>query len=287
MKDIQNDIIIYQNGEIEIKVSVDKETIWLTAEEIAKLFNVQRPAIVKHIGNIYKTGELLKNSTCSILEQVARDGKKRKKNYYNLDMIISVGYRVNSIRATQFRIWATTVLKQYIYQGYVINGEKITYERFKHLENDVFDLKNKVDKVFKAIEGKELKPKQGIFFDGQIFDAYVFVSNLIKFANKSIVLIDNYVDESVFTLFSKNQNVEVTIFTKNFSKQLKLDLEKYNRQYKPITIKKFTSAHDRFLIIDEEEIYHFGASLKDLGKKWFAFSKFDMKTVNVLNRLKK
>ncbi len=155
------------------------------------------------------------------------------------------------------------------------------------MENDVFDLKNKVDKVFKAIEGKELKPKQGIFFDGQIFDAYVFVSNLIKSANKSIVLIDNYVDESILTLFSKNQNIEVTIFTKNFSKQIKLDLEKYNKQYKPITIKKFTSAHDRFLIIDEKEIYHFGASLKDLRKKWFAFSKFDMKTVDVLNRLKK
>ncbi len=205
---------------------------------------------------------------------------------YSLDIILAVGYRTNSAKAIKFRQWATKILKEYILNGYVINGEKITYERFKSLENDVFDLKNKVNKVFKAIEGKELRPKQGIFFDGQIFDAYVFVSDLIKSAKKSIVLIDNYLDESVLTLFTKNQNIDVTIFTKNFSKQLKLDLEKYNKQYKPITIKKFTSAHDRSLIIDEKEIYHFGASLKDLGKKWFAFSKFDIETIGILNRLK-
>ena len=161
------------------------------------------------------------------------------------------------------------------------------FQKFNYIEQKLLEHDENFEKVFKAIENKELKPKQGIFFDGQIFDAYVFVSNLIKSANKSIILIDNYVDESVLTLFSKNQNIEVTIFTKNFSKQLKLDLEKYNKQYKPITIKKFTSAHDRFLIIDEKEIYHFGASLKDLGKKWFAFSKFDMKAVDILNKLKK
>ncbi len=161
------------------------------------------------------------------------------------------------------------------------------FQKFNYIEQKLLEHDENFEKVFKAIENKELKPKQGIFFDGRIFDAYVFVSNLIKSANKSIVLIDNYVDESVLTLFSKNQNIEVTIFTKNFSKQLKLDLEKYNKQYKPITIKKFTSAHDRFLIIDEKEIYHFGASLKDLGKKWFAFSKFDMKAVDILNKLKK
>ncbi len=161
------------------------------------------------------------------------------------------------------------------------------FQKINSIEQKLLKHDENFEKVFKAIENKELKPKQGIFFEGRIFDAYVFVSNLIKSANKSIILIDNYVDDSVLTLFSKNQNIEVTIFTKNFSKQLKLDLEKYNKQYKPITIKKFTSAHDRFLIIDEKEIYHFGASLKDLGKKWFAFSKFDMKAVDILNKLKK
>ena len=149
-------IIIYQNGEIELKVSVEKDTIWLSAEDIAMLFDVQRPAIVKHIGNIYKTNELLKVSTCSILEQVAKDGKKRKKNYYNLDVIISVGYRVNSIRATQFRIWATSVLKQYIYRGYAINSEKITHQRFKELEKDVSILKFKVKDISIAF-GASLK----------------------------------------------------------------------------------------------------------------------------------
>ncbi|NOX16812.1 MAG: virulence RhuM family protein [Chlorobi bacterium] len=279
-------VIIYKSGEIELKVSVDKETIWLSAENIAKLFDVQRPAIVKHIGNIYRTNELSKNLTCSVLEQVAKDGKKRKKNYYNLDVIISVGYRVNSIKATQFRIWATNVLKKYIYSGYVINSEKITCQRFKELENDVKMLKSKVNKITDTLENSKSVSKQGIFYEGQIFDAYVFISDLIKKAKKSIILIDNYIDETVLTLFSKNQNIDVTIFTANLNKQLLLDLEKQNAQYKPIEIKKFKQSHDRFLIIDNKEVYHFGASLKDLGKKWFAFSKFDINAIEILSKLK-
>ena len=282
--DEKQNIVIYKNGEIELKVSLNNETIWLRQDEIALLFEKDRTVITRHINNILKDKEVDEKSN---VQKMHFPNSDKPVKLYSLDIILAVGYRTNSAKAIKFRQWSTKILKEYILNGYTINGEKITYERFKHLENDVFYLKNKVDKVFKAIEDKELKPKQGIFFDGQIFDAYVFVSNLIKSANKSIVLIDNYVDESILTLFSKNQNIEVTIFTKNFSKQLKLDLEKYNKQYKPITIKKFTSAHDRFLIIDEKEIYHFGASLKDLGKKWFAFSKFDMKTVDVLNRLKK
>ena len=175
MMNENKNIIIYQSGEIEITVSVDKETIWLNAEDIAKLFGVQRPAIVKHIGNIYKTNELDEVSTCSILEQVAKDGKKRKKNYYNLDVIISVGYRVNSIRATQFRIWATTVLKEYIYKGFAINSEKITHQRFKELETNVSLLKHKVNNISNALESNQLTPKQNIFYDGQVFDAYTLL----------------------------------------------------------------------------------------------------------------
>ena len=161
------------------------------------------------------------------------------------------------------------------------------FQKINYIEQKIIKHDKNFEKVFKAIESKELTPKQGIFFDGQIFDAYLFVSNLIKSAKKSIVLIDNYVDDSILTLFSKNQEIEISIYTKNFSKQLKLDLEKYNSQYKPISINKFTSSHDRFLIIDEKEIYHFGASLKDLGKKWFAFSKFDMEAIDILKKLKK
>ena len=282
--DEKQNIVIYKNGEIELKVSLNNETVWLRQDEIALLFKKDRTVITRHINNILKDKEVDEKSN---VQKMHFPNSDKPVKLYSLDIILAVGYRTNSAKAIKFRQWSTKILKEYILNGYAINGEKITYERFKHLENDVFDLKNKVDKVFKAIESKELKPKQGIFFDGQIFDAYTFVSNLIKSADKSIVLIDNYVDESVFILFSKNQNIEVTIFTKNISKQLKLDLEKYNKQYKPILIKKFTSAHDRFLIIDEKEIYHFGASLKDLGKKWFAFSKFDIDVIDVLKRLKK
>jgi len=144
----------------------------------------------------------------------------------------------------------------------------------------------KIEKIFNLIEDKSIKPTQGIFFDGQIFDAYEFVSSLIKSAKKEIVLIDNYIDESVLTLFSKNQNIKVTIYTKSITKQIKLDLQKYNSQYKPITIKEFKNSHDRFLIIDKSEVYHIGASLKDLGKKWFAFSKMDKESLSILEKLK-
>ncbi len=160
------------------------------------------------------------------------------------------------------------------------------FQKFNFIEQKLLQHDQNFEKVFKAIESNDLKPKQGIFYNGQIFDAYVFVNDLIKSANKSIVLIDNYVDETVLTLFSKNQKVKVTIYTKNINKQLKLDLAKYNAQYKPIEIKKFNEAHDRFMIIDDKEIYHIGASLKDLGKKWFAFSKFNLNAIDILKRLK-
>ena len=282
MNEKQN-IAIYKNGEIELKVSLNNETIWLRQDEIALLFEKDRTVITKHINKILKDKEVDEKSN---VQKMHFPNSDKPVKLYSLDIILAVGYRTNSAKAIKFRQWATKILKEYIINGYTINGEKITYERFKHLENEVSDLKDKIEKVLKAIERKDVKPKQGIFYDGQIFDAYIFVSDLIKSAKKSIVLIDNYVDETVLTLFSKNQKIEVTIFTKNISKQLKLDLKKYNEQYKPISIKQFASAHDRFLIIDDKEIYHFGASLKDLGKKWFAFPKFDMKAVEILNKLK-
>lgn len=275
------DIVIYKSGEIELNVTLKENNIWLGANDIASIFDVNRPAIVKHIGNIYKTDELDKDSTCSILEQVATDGKKRRMNFYNLDMIISVGYRINSKKATKFRKWATSILKQYITDGYVINSDKITNDRFISLEEKVNYLSEKIA----ILESKNIKPKQGIFYDGEMFDAYTFVSDLIRSAKIKIILIDNYVDDSVLTLFSKNQNIDVIIYTKNISKQLNLDLKKYNSQYKKIEIKKFENSHDRFLIVDEKELFHLGASLKDLGKKWFAFSKMDLKSFDVLKRL--
>ena len=197
-------------------------------------------------------------------------------------MIISIGYRVKSQRGVKFRQWATSVLKSYITNGYVINSDKITNDRFVSLENKVELLSSK----FNILESKELKPSHGIFYDGQMFDAYTFVSDLIRESKSSIVLIDNYIDDSVLTLFSKNQNIEVTIYTHTISKQLKLDVVKYNAQYKDITIKNFKDSHDRFMIIDNQNVYHIGASLKDLGKKWFAFSKIGIDSGDILKRLK-
>lgn len=271
-------IVVYNEGELEINVSVDKETIWLSAENIAMLFNVNRPAIVKHIGNIYKDDELSENLTCSILEQVAKDGKKRKINFYNLDMIISIGYRVNSKKATKFRQWATSILKNYIQNGYAINEHKINELRLSSLENDVADIKS-------HIKSSSLELKQGVFFNNEIFDAYVFISDIIKSATKSIILIDNYIDESILTLFSKNQNIKIQIFTSTISKQLQLDIKKYNQQYSNLEVKITKNFHDRFLILDTKDVYHLGASLKDLGNKIFAFSKINIDSNDILKRL--
>ena len=282
-----NQIIVYNDGEIELNVSIDdsNETIWLRGEEIALMFGVNRPAIVKHIGNIYKSDELNEKSTCSILEQLTKDGKKRQVKYYNLDMIISVGYRINSAKATKFRQWATQVLKSYIYDGYAINSKKITNERFVLLEKEVASLKSDFLGIKSKIQDNTLELKQGVFYNGEVFDAYKFINDLIKNATKSIILIDNYIDESVLTLFSKLPEIKVTIYTHTINKQLQLDIQKYQTQYNNVTLKSFKNSHDRFLIIDDTELYHIGASLKDLGKKWFAFSKMDIDNTNILQRL--
>ncbi len=178
------------------------------------------------------------------------------------------------------------IIRAFVQMRKIISNNAIIFQKMNQLEEHQRETDNKLDKVLDAIEDKSIKPKQGIFYDGQVFDAYVFVSDLIKSSKKSIILIDNYVDESVLTLFSKNQSIDISIYSKNISKQLKLDLKKYNTQYKPIELKLFTESHDRFMIIDEQEVYHFGASLKDLGKKWFAFSKFDVGAFEMLGRLK-
>ncbi len=287
-KNISN-IIVYNDGELELKVSVENETIWLTQKQLGELFNVESHNITYHIKNIYKQKELMQNLTTQKIRVVQKEGKReieRDIDHYNLDMIISIGYRVNSIKATKFRQWATSVLKNYIQNGYIINSDKITNDRFKELENDVILLKSKVENISNLLEDKTLKPKQGIFYDGQIFDAYVFINDLFKIAVDEIILIDNYIDETVFTLFSKYLNIKIKIYTKIISKQLKLDFEKYKTQYRNIELKEFKNSHDRFLILDKKEIYHIGASLKDLGKKWFAFSKFEIENLKILEKLK-
>lgn len=255
-----------------------KETVWLTQLQIADLFGTKRPAITKHLANIYKTGELEENNTCSILEHMGNDGNQRyTTKYYNLDAILSVGYRVNSRNATIFRQWANKVLKEYLLRGYSINRRLIYLESRidrRLLEHDkrLDDLTDKVDFFIRT----SLPPREGIFFNGQIFDAHEFICRLIKSAKKRIVLIDNYVDESVLVqLDNRNNDVSALIYTGEISRTFQQSINRHNRQYAPIEIKTASRIHDRFLIIDDT-LYHIGASIKDLGKKLFAFSKLEI-----------
>ena len=276
MQDLSN-LVVYNDGELELKVSVDSETIWLTQLQMSQLFDTSTDNVGLHLKNIYLEKELDENSTTEFFSVVRKEGNrlvKRELKHYNLDVIICVGYRVSSLRATKFRQWATSVLKNYIQNGYAINNHKITEQRLFALENDMQFIKSK-------IKNNSLEFNQNIFFDGQIYDSYSFVNDLLKLAKSEIVLIDNYIDDTVFTLFSKYPNINFTIYTSTISKQLKLDFEKYSKQYKNISLKTFKSSHDRFLIIDKKEIYHLGASLKDLGKKWFAFSKMSLNSLNL------
>ena len=282
----KSDMVIYSDGELELSVSVTEDTLWLTQKQIAELFGVTKQNISLHINRIFKDEELDENSVVKFFLTTAQDGKSYNTKHYNLDMIISIGYRVNSITATKFRQWATSVLKSYITDGYAINSEKITHQRFKELENDVVLLKSKVENISNSLEDNFLKPSKGIFFDGQTYDAYVLVNDLLKNAKSEIVLIDNYIDDTVFTLFSKYTNLKIKIYTHAISKQLNLDYQKYKAQYQNVELKEFKNAHDRFMILDNKEVYHIGASLKDLGKKWFAFSKFEMEALEILGRLK-
>ena len=287
MNNISN-IVVYNDGELELKVSVNEETIWLTQKQIAEIFEVNIPAISKHIKNIYKDNELNQFSTVSILEIVQNEGNRevlRNIEHYNLDIILAVGYRTNSVKAIKFRQWATKILKNYIQNGYVINSDKITNERFVNLENDVNILISQMNEVKSLVKNNKLETNQGIFFDGQIYDSYSFIIDLIKTAKDEIIFIDNYIDDTVLTLFSKIPTIKITIFTNIISKQLKLDFEKYSKQYDNITLKIFQNAHDRFLIIDKKEIYHIGASLKDLGKSWFAFSKINLDIDELIKKL--
>ena len=285
MQKNKSNIIVYNDGELELKVSLENETVWLNRNQIAELFGRDVKTIGKHITNVFNDGELNRIAVVANFATTAIDGKIYNIEYYNLDVIISIGYRVKSQKGVRFRQWATSVLKNYIQNGFVINSDRITNDRFVSLENEVKFLKSKVENISNSHENKTLKAKQGIFYDGQIFDAYVFVNDLLKSVVDEVILIDNYIDETVFTLFSKYPNIRTKIYTQNISKQLKLDFEKYQKQYKNIELFEFKNSHDRFLIIDKKDIYHLGASLKDLGKKWFAFSKFEIENLKILKKL--
>lgn len=277
---MQNEIIIYQSEMLSrhIEVKVEDETVWLNRIQLADLFDRDVKTIGKHISNALKE-ELEGIQVVAKFATTASDGKTYQVEFYNLDMIMSLGYRVKSNRGIQFRIWANKILKEYLLKGYAI------HHRMDVLEKKVNFLEDKSNE-FDLIINTKLPPNQGIFYDGQVFDAYEFASKIIKSAAKSIIVIDNYIDESVLMLLSKRaQKVKAKVYTEKISEILKSDINKYNQQYPAIEFATFKKSHDRFLIIDETEVYHLGASLKDLGKKWFAFSKFNMNPKEILEKL--
>lgn len=287
MKD-KGEIIVYQSDNtLQLEVRMEDETVWLTQAQMVELFQRDVSVISRHINNIFKEGELDKKSNLHYM-QIANSDKPL--TLYSLDVIISVGYRVKSQRGTQFRIWANRVLRDYMLKGYIISKrmdkiEQVLLEQADKLivhDNMLSEHDRKIDFFIKT----SLPPVEGVFYDGQLFDAYKFVADLIRTATQSLILIDNYVDDTVLTLFTKrNSGVKATIYTAQISKQLSLDLQRHNSQYEPIDIYQFRQSHDRFLIIDEKELYHIGASLKDLGKKWFAFSKIQLDIKEMMGRL--
>ena len=263
----QGEIILYQpNDSLRLEVRLDGDNVWLNRSQLAELFDRDVKTIGKHINNALKE-ELDNVPVVAKFATTAADGKVYQTEHYNLDMVISVGFRVKSRRGVDFRRWANTILKEYMLKGYAIN------QRIEQLEKTVALHSEKIDFFVRT----SLPPVEGIFFDGQIFDAYKFATDLIKTARKSLLLIDNYVDESVLLMLSKrNPGVSATIYTQKITAQLQLDLDKHNDQYTPINIRTYRNSHDRFLIVDDKEVYHIGASLKDLGKKMFAFSKLEI-----------
>ena len=263
----QGEIILYQpNDSLRLEVRLDGDNVWLNRSQLAELFDRDVKTIGKHINNALKE-ELDNVPVVAKFATTAADGKVYQTEHYNLDMVISVGFRVKSRRGVDFRRWANTILKEYMLKGYAIN------QRIEQLEKTVALHSEKIDFFVRT----SLPPVEGIFFDGQIFDAYKFATDLIKTARKSLLLIDNYVDESVLLMLSKrNPGVSATIYTQKITPQLQLDLDKHNDQYPPTNIRTYRNSHDRFLIVDDKEVYHIGASLKDLGKKLFAFSKLEI-----------
>lgn len=279
-----NEIILYQpDASVKLEVRLEDDTVWLTQQQMSDLFLRDRTVITRHINNIFKEKELVEESNVHFLH-IANSDKPIK--LYSLDVIISVGYRVKSVRGTQFRQWANKVLKEHLLRGYSINQRLLHMEsridhRLSEHDNQIKELSGKVDFFLRT----SLPPREGVLFDGQIFDAYVFVCDLIKRAHKRVILIDNYIDETVLTLLNKrNRSVLATIYTKRIDDNLRLDIERHNDQYAPINVRTAPNIHDRFLIIDNT-LYHIGASIKDLGKKLFAFSQMETSPAVILDNI--
>ena len=298
-----NEIVLYQpNEQMSLEVKLENETVWLNRQQLSILFDRDVKTIGKHINNALKeelypvvaksttTGnDSTSNATVAKFAIVQKEGNReviRQVEFYSLDVILSVGYRVKSSRGIEFRRWANQVLKEYMLKGYAINQQMLAMEERigRQLQDHTIQIHNLQEKVNFFVR-TSLPPHQGIFYDGQIFDAYTFINDRIREATTRIILIDNYIDDSVFTILSKRADkVTATIYTKKPSAQLQLDIQKHNAQYPPISVVEFDRSHDRFLCIDET-VYHLGASIKDLGKKWFAFNRMEMSTSELLQKL--
>ena len=278
---LQGELVIYQADDVKIEVVLNEDMVWLSQSQIVQLFQSSKANISEHINNIYHQNELDKDSTVRNFRTVRVEGNRevfRNITYYNLDVIISVGFRVNTKIGIHFRQWANNILKNNLLKGYSIN-QRIDYIENKFdtkLYNHDVQLKEISEQINYFVQ-KSMPPVQGVFYGGEIFEAYKFMTGLIKIANESIIVIDNYIDESVLTMLDKRKDgVMATIYTDKISNQLKLDLERHNKQYSAIEIQTVKDIHDRFVIIDNEDVFHIGASLKDLGKKLFAFSKLNL-----------
>ena len=285
---MKDEIVLYQpNEQFQLEVQLKDETVWLTQDQMALLFQRDKSVIARHISNIYAEGELQKESTVAKFAIVP---KNRERLYevtlYNLDVIISVGYRVKSQRGTQFRQWANRIIKDYLLRGYAVNQRLLAME--EHVDKSLMAHERRLEAVEEKIDffvRTSLPPVEGIFYDGQIFDAYTFVNDRIREAKKRIVLIDNYVDDSVLKMLDKRaKGVSAKVYTQTISRQLSLDFDKHNAQYAPIEVEQFDRSHDRFLCIDDT-VYLIGASIKDLGKKWFGFVKLEQTTDELLSKM--
>ena len=270
----EKSVIIYrsEDGSVQLEVQLVDDNVWLTQAQMTDLFQKDRTTITRHISNAFRTNEVDRKSNVRFLHIPFSD---KPVKFYSLDVIISVGYRVKSQRGTDFRKWALPVIKNHMLHGCANN------QRFERLEQRVSKTEEKIDFFVKT----SLPPVEGIFYDGQIFDAYNFISDLVRMAKQEIILIDNYIDDTVLKILNKRANgVLATIYTAHMSENLKLDLSKHNSQYQPINIEVLKKFHDRFLIIDDD-LYHIGASFKDLGKSVFAFSKMGIDKKIILSIL--
>ena len=294
----KGEVILYHPSEtIKLEVRLENETVWLTQQQIADLFGTKRPAITKHLRNIFKCGELDQNSVSSILEHTASDGKIYSTQFYNLDAILSVGYRVNSINATQFRRWANSILKEYLIKGYAINNNALAMmqkqidDRFislqEHTDNRLHDVEKHLEQHDEQIAffiRTNQPPIEGIFYEGQVLDARDFAETLIKSAQKEVLLIDNYIDARTFEILEvRGDGVSAAIYVERVGSGLRT-LQQVSAQQtgRQIDLRETTQRiHDRFLIIDDV-VYHLGASLNELGRRLFAFSKMSIRKEHVL-----